>query len=234
MLRLVAEKIADDVESRFRVEVGRVHDQGVSFPPATRIAHIELHVRCDVRPAVQRDDSKRVILIPDEHHIAGSLKNPERRKIVQAGHTGHQTPRLRINVLGPGRIFVHGVEFLLQRSRPRLIRNVAVWWVHDPARIELHDSGYPLFEVRRTALRGVQGMGSADDRTPGTLHVGLAVGRQRRGPRPGQLPAAGAPRPGRTAGPTAIPAPRRSRKPSLSGAISSERSVSHDHSPGYG
>src|SRR2546430_12890790 len=49
----------------------RVDDEGVSLPATTRIAHPELDVRPDVRPAVQRDHTIRVVLIPDEHDAAG-------------------------------------------------------------------------------------------------------------------------------------------------------------------
>ena len=50
-----------------------VDDQRVAFPAADRVAHPQLDVRSGMRAAVQADDAIEMIVLVEDHHLAGRL-----------------------------------------------------------------------------------------------------------------------------------------------------------------
>src|SRR5258705_7821811 len=67
-MRVLAVKIADVGEAG-APHVRRIDGHRVAFPVAAAVAHPQLDVRRDVRAAVKRNDSIRVVLVPHEDEL---------------------------------------------------------------------------------------------------------------------------------------------------------------------
>src|SRR6185436_7798609 len=100
---------------------------GVAFPVTAGITHPELHVRRNMRPPVEWNDSIRMVFVPDEHHRTRNLNDSERRHDgVQPRNTRKQASMLGVDVLGPAWVFVIRLLPLLPGGGPRLVRKQPV------------------------------------------------------------------------------------------------------------
>src|SRR4030095_11074655 len=158
-----------------------IDDKRVPLPVPTAAAHPELHVGRRARPIVERDHAVRVVLVPDEDDTARRLDDAERREVIETRDTWYQTASLRVDVLGPGRIFIRRLEILSQRRGPWLIRDVTVGRIDDEARVALDDARNTLIDLLRAAQGGIERMGSAAHGTPRAFHIRLGARTALRG-----------------------------------------------------
>ena len=70
------------------VEVGRLDDQGVTFPAAARVAHPLADGVGDARTPVERHDAGVVVLFGPDHDVAGGLQQPHVVVVAAGRHRG--------------------------------------------------------------------------------------------------------------------------------------------------
>src|SRR4029453_11027710 len=125
---------------------------------------------------IERDDSIRVVFIPDEDHGARNLDDPERwNDRIEPRNARDQAPVLGVDVLRPGGMFVVRLLPLLPRGGPRLIRKQAVGRIDDATRSPDFLARDTAIEIFATADRIGQRRRPAIDRSPDALNIRLAV-----------------------------------------------------------
>ncbi len=169
---------SDHVEPGLVIVIGDVDDQGVPLPAAPRIPHEELDVFRKMRTPVERNHTIGMVECREEDDVPGGLEDLHVAGVHHPRHTLQETARLRVEVLW-FRVPVVRENLLLKLGRPRLVRNVPVRGLDDPADPSPHRTAGALeADVFKAEPFGppAHRPGSDGNALPHALNVRVAVG----------------------------------------------------------